>query len=370
MANSDNSKREFNQYLKYNEAILRKLPINLIVVDAEERAKIVNELCREYFHLEEGTFANRPLLELLGAKNKKVLALVRESLHTGDGGVFYQVPLTINGVETISNVRTLPIFDDNQRIGNIITIEDISEFDKLQKQVILSEKLASVGLLAAGVAHEINNPLEIIYNYLKYIKISFDDVKLHKTVDELHEEITYIAGIVSDLLSLSSTAETGREKTGLNAIIENIISLLRISARDKNIVIAFNSSEQELTVMVNRNEIKQVILNLVKNSFEAMPDGGDIRIRTSSTIDVQGQSRAAIEFTDTGTGIQSENLNNVFIPFYSTHKGKGDNVGLGLSICYGIIKRHDGTINVKNLEDSGCQFTITLPLTKAYTPAK
>ncbi len=362
LTDSDNNKREFNQYLKYNEAILRKLPINLIVVDVEERAKIVNELCREYFHLEEGTFANRPLLELLGEENHKVLALVRESLHTDDGGVFYQVPLTINGTETISNVRTLPIFDDNQRIGNIITIEDISEFDKLQKQVILSEKLASVGLLAAGVAHEINNPLEIIYNYLKYIKISFDDVKLHKTVDELHEEITYIAGIVSDLLSLSSTAETGREKTSLNTIIENIISLLRISARDKKIAITFNSSEQEISVMVNRNEIKQVILNLVKNSFEAMPEGGDIRIRTSSIVDPQGQSRATIEFTDTGTGIQSENLNNVFIPFYSTHKGKGDNVGLGLSICYGIIKRHDGTISVKNLEESGCQFLITLPI--------
>ena len=194
LEDSGNRKREFNQYLKYYEAVLQKLPVNLIVVDAEERVKIVNELCKEYFHIEGVTSSNRPLSALLGEENGEVLALIREALRSDEGGAFYQVPLTINGVETISNVKTLPIFDEGQRIGDIIIIEDISEFDKLQKQVILSEKLASVGLLAAGVAHEINNPLEIVYNYLKYIKLSFSDVKLHGMVDELHEEITYIAG--------------------------------------------------------------------------------------------------------------------------------------------------------------------------------
>jgi signal transduction histidine kinase len=187
-------------------------------------------------------------------------------------------------------------------------------------------------------------------------------------VDELHEEITYIAGIVRNLLSLSGTAETGREETDLNEMIGSIIGLLRHSARDKDISISFHSDTNDLSLKVNRNEIKQVILNLVKNSFEAMPAGGDISIGTSLAADEQGRPCATIEFTDTGPGIQCANLNNVFIPFYSTRKGKGDNVGLGLSICYGIIKQHDGAMSVRNLEHSGCQFTIKLPLTLDDAP--
>jgi len=330
-------------------------------VDAEERVKIVNERCKEYFHLDT-PFANQPLERLLGAANGDTLALIRAAFRSEEGGAFYHVPLAIAGSDTVNNVRTLPIYDENILIGNIIIIEDITEFDKLQKHVILSEKLASVGLLAAGVAHEINNPLEIVYNYLKYIKFSFDNAKLHETVDELNEEITYIAGIVRNLLSLSGTDQVEREQVDINEMIRSTMGLLRHSAADKRISITFSSTEKALALTVNRNEIKQVILNLVKNSFEAMPGGGDIRIDTARTTDEQGRPCAAIVFTDTGPGIPETNLTNVFIPFYSTGKGKGNNVGLGLSICYGIVKRHNGSMNVRNTDKSGCEFTIRLPI--------
>jgi len=362
LENADNRKREFNQFLKYNEAVLLNLPVNLIVVDGEERVKIVNERCKGYFHLGDAPIANQPLERLLGAENQETLSLIREAFRSEEGNAFYHVPLAIAGDDTVNNVRTLPIYDEERLIGNIIIIEDITEFDKLQKQVILSEKLASVGLLAAGVAHEINNPLEIVYNYLKYIKYSFDDAKLHETVDELHEEITYIAGIVRDLLSLSGTAQVQREEIDINEMIRSTVGLLRHSAHEKLITMAFGSQEKELILTVNRNEIKQVILNLVKNSFEAMPGGGEISIETSRALDERGRPCAWIVFSDTGPGIPDANLTNVFIPFYSTRKGKGDHVGLGLSICYGIIKRHDGSMSVRNLERAGCRFTIRLPL--------
>ncbi len=365
LGDSGSRRREFNQFLKYNEAVLLNLPVNLIVVDGEERVKIVNERCKEYFRLGDAPIANQPLERLLGAENRETLALIREAFRSEEGGAFYHVSLAIAGADTVNNVRTLPIDDEGELIGNIIIIEDVTEFDMLQKQVILSEKLASVGLLAAGVAHEINNPLEIVYNYLKYIKYAFDDAKLHETVDELQEEITYIAGIVRDLLSLSSTAQVRRESIDINEMIRSTMSLLRHSARDKLIAIAFSSAEKELTLTVNRNEIKQVILNLVKNSFEAMPGGGEIRIETSRSTDEAGRPCASIVFTDTGPGIPEANLDNIFMPFYSTRKRRGDHVGLGLSICYGIVKRHEGTMRVRNLERRGCQFTIRLPATPA-----
>jgi signal transduction histidine kinase/ABC-type branched-subunit amino acid transport system ATPase component len=358
---SGNRKREFNQYLKYNEAVLLKLPVNLVVVDSEERVKIVNEPCRRYFRLEGEGFANRPLSELLGEGNGELLALIRAALGSAEGEVFYHVPLAIGGTDTVNNVRTLPIHDESRRIGSIVIIEDVSEFDKLQQQVILSEKLASVGLLAAGVAHEINNPLEIVYNYLKFLKLSRDQDELRSTVDELKEEIDYIAGIVRNLLSLSGTAQAGRELINLNEMIGSTIGLLRHSAREKGIGISFEPSAEELRVEVNRNEIKQVILNLVKNSFEAMPGGGEIRIGTSGP-EREGEGRLAlIEFMDNGPGIQSARLEDVFMPFYSTRRGKGDSVGLGLSICYGIVERHGGAMSVRNLEKGGCAFTISLP---------
>ena len=364
LENSGNRKREFNQFLKYNEAVLLNLPVNLIVVDGEERVKVVNERCRQYFHLADAPIGNQPLEHLLGAVNAEALALIRGAFRSEEGNAFYHVPLLIGGADTVNNVRTLAIYDEDRLIGNIIIIEDVTEFDMLQKQVILSEKLASVGLLAAGVAHEINNPLEIVYNYLKYIKYAFDDAKLHETVDELNEEITYIAGIVRDLLSLSSTAPGRREEIDINEMIRSTMSLLRHSAHEKLITIAFSSPEKELTLPVNRNEIKQVILNLVKNSFEAMPGGGEIRIETSRAADELGRPCASIVFTDTGPGIPDANLANIFMPFYSTRKGRGDHIGLGLSICYGIIKRHEGTMTVRNLERHGCQFTIRLPVTR------
>jgi signal transduction histidine kinase/ABC-type branched-subunit amino acid transport system ATPase component len=360
-SDSGNLKREFNQFLKFNEAVLLNLPVNLIVSDAQEKVKIVNTRCKEYFRLADVHYADKPLAELLGARNSGTLGLIRDALLSDEGRAFYHVPLVIDGVDTVNNIRTLPIYDEGALIGNIIIIEDVTEFDKLQKQVILSEKLASLGLLAAGVAHEINNPLEIVYNYLKHIKFSYDDKKLHEEVDELHEEIAYIAGIVKNLLSLSNTDKMEREEIDLNDLIRNILSLLRHNADYKHIAITFDSPEKTLMATVNRNEMKQVVLNLVKNSFEAMPTGGNISVETRRVLDEQSRGVVLVTFTDSGPGIQDANLNDIFIPFYSTRKGKGDNIGLGLSICYQIVQRHGGSMSVRNLEGSGCRFEIRLP---------
>jgi len=356
----EDANQEFSRLLKYNEAILRHLPVNLIVTDHANRIKMVNDYCKRYFGLHNASYFNIPLADVLSSANETAQELFHGAGSLREERFWYQTPVTINRVNTISNIKTFPIFDGAAFIGNIIILEDMTEHDRLQKQVLLSEKLASVGLLAAGVAHEINNPLEIIYNDLSYLKYNVQGEQLQKTVDDIQEEIGSIATIVSNLHSFSGNTRDSAEELDINVVIQNILNLLQHHARHQQIAIRFAPSEQELLVKANRHEIKQVLLNLFKNSFEAMPTGGDIFVETAS-IEQNGATMVQIRFRDTGPGICDENPDNIFLPFYSTKKGTEQNFGLGLSVSYGIIKKYHGSMTVENGEHGGCQFIILLP---------
>ena len=353
-----NLNREFYQLLKYNEAILRHLPVNLIVMDDARRIKMVNDFCKQNFGLNKASYFNTPLEQILTSANADVMAHVHSAPPVET--TFYQIPLNLNNIPMIGNLKIFPIYDGTMLIGQILIIEDVSEFDRLQKQVILSEKLASVGLLAAGVAHEINNPLEIIYTYLSFMKYKFRSPEFHEALDTLHEQIAHIAGIVSNLLSFSDKNAIQSEEIELNSEIRAMLKLIKHNAGYQHIKIRFEPHPQELFVNVNRHEIKQVILNLLKNSFEAMPSGGQISIKTDA-LPSEGAPLAQMTFHDTGPGIADDNPNNIFLPFYSTKKGKENNLGLGLSVSYNIIKKYHGTISAQNIEQSGCQFVISLP---------
>ncbi|GAK49771.1 histidine kinase [Candidatus Moduliflexus flocculans] len=356
----EDANQEFSRLLKYNEAILRHLPVNLIVTDHANRIKMVNDYCKRYFGLSSASYFNLPLADVLSSANEEAQELFQGADSLREERFWYQTPVTINRIITISNIKTFPIFDGAAFIGNIIILEDMTEHDRLQKQVLLSEKLASVGLLAAGVAHEINNPLEIIYNDLSYLKYNVQGEQLQKTVDDIQEEIGAIATIISNLHSFSGNTRDSAEELDINVVIQNILNLLQHHARHQQIAIQFAPSEQELFVKANRHEIKQVLLNLFKNSFEAMPTGGDIFVETAS-IERGGAAMVQIRFRDTGPGINDENPDNIFLPFYSTKKGTEQNFGLGLSVSYGIIKKYDGSMTVENATGGGCQFIILLP---------
>jgi len=350
--------KEFYNLLKYNEAILKNLPVNLIVTDNKKRIKLVNRSGQKYFNLRGATHLNRPIEHFFGKENGQTVALLDSALEKRTEKNLYSIPLEMDGRKTVNNIKLLPIFDQTFRIGSIIIIEDITERENLRNQMILSEKLASVGLLAAGVAHEINNPLEIIYNHLKYLKINLPGNRFNETIDGVEEEINYIANIVSNLITFSDSNKTVIETFDLNTLIESVIGFMRFSARSRKVRISFNSDNDGVTLRANKNEIKQVVLNLFKNSFESMPDGGSISIGTGYGRE-NGKKSVFIVFSDTGTGIMEEDLKNIFLPFYSTKQD--GNLGLGLSVSYGILKKYNGTIHVENLTPSGCRFSITIP---------
>jgi signal transduction histidine kinase len=183
---------------------------------------------------------------------------------------------------------------------------------------------------------------------------------LHEAIDNVHEEIASISNIVSNLHTFSDTTQRPLEEIEINALIRSMLNLIKHSARSKQIAIQFEPYEEDIVIRANRNEMKQVILNLLKNSFEAMASGGEIHI-AATLITENGSEAVCVTFRDTGPGICDENPDNIFLPFYSTKKGQENNLGLGLSVSYGIIKKYNGTISVENIDGAGCQFVIKLP---------
>lgn len=360
------TKEEFYQLLKYNEAILQNLPVNLLVIDNDIRVKLINERARALFDLSRDDYYNLPLSALFEPNNRDIYELIARAFESGQEENFLNVGMNIGAAQQRNNLTITPIYDGAALIGAILIIEDISEQERLREQVVFSEKLASTGLLAAGVAHEINNPLEIIHNYLEYLRYEIEPPHLREILESIQRQAEAIAQIVSNLVIFSDQRNAGVEICDVRVIIERIISLIRHQAKQRQIAISFDKGTDALQLQVNPTEMQQVLLNLFKNSFDAMPTGGEIRIATTARLQAERPVMELV-FRDTGSGIQGVNPQDIFLPFYSTKSGKPGHLGLGLSVSYGIIAKYRGEISVKNLDTGGCQFTITLPLADTDT---
>jgi len=348
---------EFRQYLRFNDAILQRLPVNIVVVGPQLEVKLVNESCRSNFRLADTPISGLVLRDILRGDDSSITS-IEEAVRSERSQAFYNISLQIEDNRHVYNIKTSPIRDNITVIGTVVIIEDVTEYNELQNQLIMSEKLASVGLLAAGVAHEINNPLEIVSNHLSYIKYKRgDENTVAEGVDKIMTEIADIAGIVSNLVTFSDAKVPQVEAVDLNRIIHDLLSLLRYNAEYRHIDIAFHHDEVELHFSGVRDQMKQVILNLIKNSLEAMPEGGAITICTRR--DKHGT--IVLEFEDSGPGIDAADPNAVFTPFFSTKTDRLSSMGLGLSISYRTVNRIGGTMWVENLPVRGCRFTIRLP---------
>ncbi|MBN2861134.1 MAG: hypothetical protein JXK93_12785, partial [Sphaerochaetaceae bacterium] len=354
----------FYQILKYNEAILQFLPMNLIVIDGQMIIKMVNEQCISNFNLAGKEYLNTPIANLL-RESKTALELIEEAVRSEDTRSFYNVEIRFQKRATINNIKTIPVFDGLAVLGTVLIIEDISEYDSMQRQLILSERLAAVGMLAAGVAHEINNPLEIISNYLSYLKYTQSSSEVVEAVDKVHNEISHISKIISNLLTFSDRKSVTSTAIDINRVIEDILQLLKYNAKFKDIDIQFEKEQEQQFFIGDEGQLKQIMLNLLKNSFEAMSAGGKIHIRTGVEI-INGETYSMIIFEDDGPGIEEEDLDSIFLPFFSTKSGKKDQLGLGLglAITYRLIESLKGNISVSNREPSGCRFRISLPFTE------
>ncbi len=230
-----------------------------------------------------------------------------------------------------------------------------------QEQLIQSEKLSSLGQLAASIAHEVNNPLSGVLTYTQLLtkRINSDKFSKESALDylaKMESELTRSTGLVRNLLDFARQSAPVLVETDLNDIVNRVLELTAHSAKlaKVEVIKELDSSLPKLTA--DPNQLQQVCTNLVLNAIQAMPQGGKLTLRTSLEKD-----QLKLEVKDTGYGISPENMRKLFTPFFSTKKEvKG--VGLGLAISYGIIQRHRGKIDVQSIEGKGTTFTVYLPV--------
>jgi ABC-type multidrug transport system ATPase subunit/two-component sensor histidine kinase len=362
---SEDANEEFYELLKYYEAILQNLPEILVIVDNQKRIRLVNESGKAFFNLEDPIDLPLPIQSFFGNMSDTIFGIIADAGEIGRGKTHYHIPFDSSTKKIVSDISVIPIFDDARKIGTIIIVDDVTEKENMREQLVLSEKLASVGLLAAGVAHEINNPLEILKNNVNLLRLLGQDAQSYELLDELDEELQSIKHITENLITFSENSNRGLEEFDLSELIWSLIRLIKKNADEIGIRIDYERDlSGTILIYANKNEIRQVLLNLYKNSSDAMPEGGSIFIGLE-TVSRQERDWASLIFRDTGCGLQCDNPMDVFLPFFTTKK-KRHNLGLGLSISYGIINRFGGTIHPENIKPSGCQFTIELPL--AETP--
>jgi two-component system NtrC family sensor kinase len=243
-------------------------------------------------------------------------------------------------------------------------VTDITERVEMQRATRQSEKLAALGTLASGIAHEINNPLGIISSRIEVMLLEAENEPLPQAlVDDLmtvHKHAERVAKIAQGLLSFSRQASTEMVTVDLNRVVEDTVLLARGQIEKAGIAIEMTLNPTLSLVRGNPNALSQVVLNLLTNARDAMPGGGRIAIVTSPSPDED----AAVEIvvSDTGHGMDAETLSRIFDPFYTT---KPTGTGLGLSIVYGIVHDHGGTITAESTLGEGTRFVVRLPRTSS-----
>ena len=272
--------------------------------------------------------------------------LSREDLHliAKDGGI---VPVSVyfgiiehRGEKTIQGIYL-----------------DVSDRKRLESQLIQSEKMAAIGQLAAGIAHEIRNPLGIIMNALYDLSeiLDTDNPEVWEDLQIARDEIVRAQEIITNLLEFSRESVAEMEEVNLNDLLRKTLQLMQKYLQTNTVKVVISLGKVG-TCLANQNALRQVFLNLITNAVQAMPNGGELRLRTQRTANKQ----VLIEVSDTGVGIPERHLNNIFNPFFTT-KEPGQGTGLGLSVVHSVIKRYQGNITVRSKPDVGTTFLIELP---------
>jgi two-component system, NtrC family, sensor kinase len=353
---------ELDRLRSFNENIVESLSDGLLVIGLDDRVVRWNPALELLYGVPYQSAVGRALFELFDASFLATLQAARQADESAMS--IYRVPLISRhadgGHKLLVNVAAAPLRrTDGFRTGTIVILEDITDRVQLEEQLQISEKMASIGLLAAGVAHEVNTPLTGISSFTQMLLDGSEpDDPRTKLLEKIERQTFRAAKIVNSLLNLSRPAQIDVGPVDLHVIIHDVLSLLEHQFKTANIQVRKDLSPEPPILLSVEHKLQQIFLNLFLNARDAMPKGGWLSIETRMQ---QDQDQAVVRIGDTGGGIRAEDLSRIYDPFFTT-KPIGQGTGLGLSITYGIVREHGGVITCESPEGKGTTFVLTLPL--------
>jgi PAS domain S-box-containing protein len=351
--------RQLAQQEEFRSRLLESFPDLILVVDLEERYTFVSSRARDLLGYEPKDMLGKKISEM--EDHSPDLASLYHAVVSGQqafGAAEYGARRRDGSWRTM-RASGSPLVDAEAKIsGVIISVRDITIERKLEQQVVQSERLAAMGAMIGGVAHELNNPLTSILGVSELLQDTETNETTRKQLAMLQQQARRAAEIVQNLTYFSRPPAPGKSKINLVEVVERTLNLHAYSLRKNNITVDFLKEAGVPYALGDPHQLMQVFLNLILNAEHAIRetrDRGTLRIRLG-----KGDGSVWVSFHDDGTGIPKENLPSIFDPFYTT-KRPGRGTGLGLSICKSVMKEHNGSVEAANSPEGGAVFTVTLP---------
>lgn len=330
------SEAELKQQLDYKNYLINNMNEVFIIYNNDLEITFVNNSNPELIGYGHREVIGLPLLQFVAEEHRHNIARqIDECLSRGQQAAFETVLIRKNGSEALVRIKSSPIIKCGNIQGGMLLIEDISEHRKLEKQMARLDQLNTVGEMAAGIGHEIRNPMTAVKGFLQMLS-QYEEYAHHQHYFQLMlEELERANSIISEFLSLAKNKLVDRQPHNLNSIISSLFPLLQADAllTEKALLLKLNDVPE---LLLDEKEIRQLIVNLVRNGMEAMEPGGTVTIETCLDGD-----DVILEIQDEGKGIAPDMLERLGTPFYTT---KENGTGLGLAICYSIVARHGAAI--------------------------
>jgi two-component system sensor histidine kinase HydH len=348
------AKKSLQDTSAIKDQVVTSLPVGLIATDKDGKIAFYNSAAERITGLD--------LAQARGKEPDSVLPShlcgLKESLDLGESinEKEMECEFTENKIVPVSISASEIINEEGQFVGQVLIIRDLGEVRRLQGEIRRKEKLAAIGGLAAGVAHEIRNPLSSIKGIASYYKSKFEDGSEDKEMaGVMIEEVDRLSRVISELLEFARPTKLNKKLSDMNELLKHSTRLVEQEAAAKKVDIQLNLTSDSIEADVDPDRLTQCFLNLFLNALQAMESGG--RLTVSSSTGANGN--VAIDIKDNGSGISAEGLSKIFDPYFTT-KPKG--TGLGLAIVHKIIEAHQGQIKVRSTIGQGTVFSIALPL--------
>jgi len=353
---------EYERLKDFNENIVESINVGVMALDMEDRIESWNAQMEVMYAMPRWQTLTQPVGSIFPAEFVEEFYRVRQN--SGINNLYKFRLQTPAGETRTVNVAIAPLVTRKfQVIGRLVIMDDITERVELEGQLSQADKLSSIGLLAAGVAHEVNTPLAVISSYTQMLAKQLQgDPQKSGLLDKITRQTFRASEIVNNLLNFSRTSGTEFADVDVNKIITDTLALLEHQFKTAKIQVQSDLTAGISPIQGNQGRLQQVFLNLFLNAKDAMPGGGRLNVATSNG------DMVSVRVSDTGSGIAPEHIQRIYDPFFTTKtapkEGQNRGTGLGLSVTYGIIQEHAGKIRVESDPGSGTTFALDFPLSR------